>query len=42
MEELEKKLGYTFRDPSLLQGALYHSSYANEHRGQHIASNERL
>ena len=42
MEELEKKLGYTFRDPSLLQGALYHSSYANEHRGQHIVSNERL
>ena len=42
MEELEKKLGYTFRDPLLLQGALYHSSYANEHRGQHIASNERL
>ena len=42
MEDLEKKLGYNFRDPSLLQGALYHSSYANEHRGQHIASNERL
>ena len=42
MEELEKKLGYTFRDPSLLQGALYHSSYANEHRAQHISSNERL
>ena len=42
MEELAKKLGFTFRDPSLLQGALYHSSYANEHRGQHIASNERL
>ena len=42
METLEKKLGYAFRDPSLLQAALYHSSYANEHRGAHIASNERL
>ena len=42
MEELEKKLGYTFRDPSLLQGALYHSSYANEHRGAESVSNERL
>ena len=42
METLEKKLGYAFRDPALLQAALYHSSYANEHRGAHIASNERL
>ena len=42
METLEKKLGYTFRDPSLLRAALYHSSYANEHRGARISSNERL
>ena len=42
MEELEKKLGYTLRDPELLRAALYHSSYANEHRAQHISSNERL
>ena len=42
METLEKKLGYVFRDPALLQAALYHSSYTNEHRGAHIASNERL
>ena len=34
METLEKKLGYAFRDPALLQAALYHSSYANEHRQQ--------
>ncbi|MFR6394403.1 MAG: hypothetical protein ACLUNQ_04295 [Oscillospiraceae bacterium] len=39
---MEKKLGYTFRDPALLESALYHSSYANEHRGGGIASNERL
>ena len=42
MEELEKKLGYTFRDPELLRDALYHSSYANEHRSEGIRSNERL
>ena len=42
METLEKRLGYTFRDPALLRAALYHSSYANEHRGAGIESNERL
>lgn len=42
MKELEAKLGYTFRDPSLLRAALYHSSYANEHRASGIRSNERL
>ena len=42
MQELEKKLNYTFRDPSLLSKALCHSSYANEHRSAHLNSNERL
>lgn len=42
MKTLEEKLGYTFTDQSLLQAALYHSSYANEHRGKGIRSNERL
>lgn len=42
MHTLEEKLGYTFKDISLLEGALYHSSYANEHRAQGIRSNERL
>ena len=42
MQELERKLGYRFRSGALLAEALRHSSYANEHRGQHIASNERL
>ena len=42
LHELEQRLGYTFRDITLLQGALYHSSYANEHRRQDIHSNERL
>ena len=29
--ELERRLGYWFRDPGLLEQALTHASYANEH-----------
>ncbi len=29
--ELERRLGYPFRDPLLLEQALTHASYANEH-----------
>lgn len=42
MIELEQKLQYTFRDRSLLENALRHSSFANESRGRSISSNERL
>ncbi len=42
LKTLQERLGYTFRDEELLRAALYHSSYANEHRAQHILSNERL
>ena len=42
MQDLESRLGYAFRQPALLENALYHSSYANEHRGAGISSNERL
>ena len=42
MQELEKKLNYTFRNPALLSEALSHSSYANEHRSARLNSNERL
>lgn len=42
MEELEKKLNYAFRDHTLLEEALCHSSYANEHRAERLRSNERL
>ena len=42
MQELEKKLNSTFRDPALLSEALSHSSYANEHRAAGLRSNERL
>ena len=42
MEKLEEKLGYTFRDRSLLENALTHSSYANENKSLGLQSNERL
>ena len=42
MENLERRLHYSFWDPSLLEQALCHSSYANEHRAAHLQSNERL
>lgn len=39
MQQLQEKLNYRFRDEELIQTALTHSSYANEH---HCTSNERL
>ena len=39
--ELEEKIGYTFRNPQLLQQALTHSSFANEGK-KHGRNNERL
>lgn len=39
LDEFMNRLGYSFQDPSLLEQALTHSSYANEH---HLVSNERL
>lgn len=42
MEELEKKIGYTFSDRELLRTALTHSSYANENRREGAVCNERL
>ncbi|MBQ2224313.1 MAG: ribonuclease III [Oscillospiraceae bacterium] len=42
MQALEEKLNYHFHNVALLQEALRHSSYANEHRGANIFSNERL
>ncbi len=40
MKELEKKIGYVFRDKALLALALTHSSYANEKGNK--SDNERL
>ncbi len=42
MTQLEQALGYTFREPKLLETALTHSSYANENKKLDIACNERL
>lgn len=41
MKKLEERLNYHFKNSSLLEHALTHSSYANEVRGG-ITSNERL
>ena len=41
MEKLEEKIGYSFKDKSLLQTALTHSSYANEKHDRAL-SYERL
>lgn len=40
--DLEKALGYTYRDRSLLETALSHSSYANETYKNSLRSYERL
>lgn len=42
MESIENKIGYRFRDKSLLDAALTHSSYANENQPEKTGSNERL
>lgn len=41
-EVLEKKLGYSYKDKSLLKIALTHTSYANENKIRKELSNERL
>lgn len=40
--ELEERIGHSFRNRQLLLEALTHSSYSNEHRGEHLNCNERL
>ncbi len=42
LKQLQEKAGYYFRDQKLLQQALTHSSYANEHGSNRLLSNERL
>ncbi len=39
LENLEKNIGYKFKDINLLKNALTHTSYAYEH---HVQSNEKL
>lgn len=40
LKQVQKILNYEFKNKKLLQTALIHSSYSNEHRG--VESNERL
>ena len=42
MRNLEEKLGYSFKNLSLLETALTHSSYANEKHAPGVESYERL
>ncbi|OGI29141.1 MAG: ribonuclease III [Candidatus Moranbacteria bacterium RIFOXYA12_FULL_44_15] len=42
LEDLEKKLGVKFNNIELLQQAVTHRSYLNEHRGYKLEHNERL
>ena len=42
LEELEKRIGYTFRDKKLLKQALTHSSFANEQKINKLEDYERL
>lgn len=40
--EIQEVLHYTYSNSVLLEEALTHSSYANEHRNYHVRDNERL
>ena len=42
LKELEKQIGYQFRDHSLLRRAMMHSSYTNEKHLPKFQCNERL
>ena len=42
LEDLEGRLGYSFRDRQLLLNALMHRSYVNENPHLHLTDNERL
>ena len=42
IKELERKIGYKFRNFNLLVMAVRHSSYTNEHKQERLECNERL
>jgi ribonuclease-3 len=42
LKAISERLGHDFKDPALLELALSHSSYVNEHGGASFQSNERL
>jgi ribonuclease-3 len=41
-DEIEKKIGISFKDEKLLKKAMTHRSYLNENREEQLESNERL
>ena len=42
LSSLQERIGYRFRDASLLDEAMRHSSFANEHRKLMLSDNERM
>ena len=42
LEELEKRIGYTFKDKALLSQAITHSSFSNEQKINKLKNYERL
>lgn len=42
LSDLEERIRYSFRDKGLLVAAMTHTSFANEHKRQHVLHNERL
>ena len=42
LEKMQQVLHYTYKYNLLLEEAVTHSSYANEHRSHHVKDNERL
>lgn len=42
LDELQKRIGYQYKDTRLLRQAMTHSSYSNEHRMNKLYNNERL
>lgn len=42
LDNIQRVLGVRFKDPSLLEQSLVHSSYVNENLGSAVTSNERL
>lgn len=42
LDLLEESLGYTFRNKDLLQEALMHTTYVNEHKDLSLKDNQRL
>lgn len=42
LKQLQERIGYQFHNFSLLEQAMTHTSYANEHKKEHVQHNERL